>query len=182
MTVKRTPPERSYADPYNPLWNRAKRRERNRMARGNPLSTLREDIMTERKIYITEFDKVRLEELIEVAEEYGGHDRKDLESLAAELERAEVVSPEGVPADVVTMNSKVVLRDLDTSEKMTCILVFPRDANIDVGAISVLAPVGTAILGYAKGDVVEWPVPAGLRRIMIEEVLYQPEAAGDFHV
>jgi regulator of nucleoside diphosphate kinase len=138
-----------------------------------------EAIMATRKLYITEFDKSRLEELINVAEEFGGQDRKDLESLAEELDKAEVVSPKNVPADVVTMNSKVVLRDLDTSEEMTYTLVFPRDANIGAGAISILAPVGTAILGYAKGDVVEWPVPSGVRRIRIKDVLYQPEAAGD---
>ncbi len=138
--------------------------------------------MAARNLYITEFDKSRLEELIEVAEEFGGHERKDLESLAKELEKAEVVPPKNVPADVVTMNSKVLLRDLTTSEEMTCVLVFPKDANIDTGAISVLAPVGTAILGYAKGDIVEWPVPSGVRRICIEDVLYQPEAAGDYHL
>jgi len=138
--------------------------------------------MIKRKIYITKFDKSRLEELIAVADEFGGHDREDLESLGEELARAKVVSPKDVPPDVVTMNSKVVLRDLDTSEKMTYVLVFPRDANIDVGNISVLAPVGTAILGYAKGDVIEWPVPSGIRSIIIEEILYQPEAAGDFHL
>jgi len=138
--------------------------------------------MTTRKLYITEFDKLRLEELIEVAEEFGGKDRKDLESLAEELGNAEVVSPKNVPADVVTMNSKVILRDLGTSEEMTYVLVFPKDANIDSGAISVLAPVGTAIIGYAKGDVVEWSVPSGVRRIRIDDVLYQPEAAGDYHL
>jgi regulator of nucleoside diphosphate kinase len=138
--------------------------------------------MATRNLYITEFDKSRLEELIAVAEEFGGHDRKDLESLAEELDKAEIVSPENVPADVVTMNSKVVLRDLDTSKEMIYRLVFPSDANIDAGAISVLAPVGTAILGYAKGDVVEWPVPSGVCRIRIEDVLYQPEAAGDYHL
>ena len=77
------------------------------------------------------------------------------------------------------MNSKVVVFDTDTREKMTCKLVFPSDANIDEGAISVLAPIGTAILGYSKGDIVEWPVPDGIRRIRIDEILYQPEAAGD---
>jgi regulator of nucleoside diphosphate kinase len=136
--------------------------------------------MPERKIYITEFDKARLEKLIAVAEESEGYERKDLDSLAGELDQAEVVSSKDIPPDVVTMNSKVVLRDLSTSEKMTYVLVFPSDANIDTGAISVLAPVGTAILGYAKGDVVEWSVPSGIRRISIEEVLYQPEAAGHF--
>ncbi|MCC7201930.1 MAG: nucleoside diphosphate kinase regulator [Nitrospirae bacterium] len=138
--------------------------------------------MAKRKLFITEYDKSRLEELIAVAEEFGRHDRKDLESLSEELDKAVVVSPKDVPPDVVTMNSKVVLRDLDTSDEMTYVLVFPRDANISLGAISVLAPVGTAILGYAKGDVVKWSVPSGVRRIRIEKILYQPEAAGDYHL
>ncbi len=139
--------------------------------------------MTERKIYMTELDKVRLEKLLSAAEESGGDpERQDLESLTDELERAEIVSSKNVPPDVVTMNSKVVLRDIDSREAMTCTLVFPGEADIGTGAISVLAPVGTAILGYSKGDMVEWAVPSGIRRIMIEEILYQPEAAGDYHL
>lgn len=138
--------------------------------------------MAERKIHITEFDRARLEELVAVAGEFGGRDRGDLEALAEELGRAEVVPPQQVSADVVTMNSKVVLRDLGSGETMTFTLVFPKDADLDAGRISVLAPVGTSILGYARGDVVEWPVPSGVRRIRVEEVLYQPEAAGDFHL
>lgn len=137
--------------------------------------------MTKRKLHITEFDKQRLEELISVARDFGGRDKEYLESLAGELAKAKIVSPKDVPPDVVTMNSKVVLHDLDTSEEMTYVLVFPKDADIDAGAISVLAPVGTAILGYAKGDVVEWRVPAGVRRLRIDDILYQPEAAGDYH-
>ncbi len=132
----------------------------------------------QRKIYITSHDKLRLEKLIS---ESAGQSGIDLEPLAGELERAEIVSPREVPAGVVTMNSKVVLRDMASSEKLTYVLVFPNEADIDRGAISVLAPVGTAILGYSKGDEVEWKVPAGIRRLLIEEVLYQPEAAGDFH-
>ncbi len=136
----------------------------------------------ERKIFITEFDKKRLEELIDVAEEFGGHDRRDLEALADELAKSEVVSSEDVPPEVVTMNSKVLLRDMETSEDMTYDLVFPKDANVDAGAISILAPIGTAILGYAEGDAIDWPVPSGVRRIRIEEIIYQPEAAGDLHL
>lgn len=137
--------------------------------------------MSERRIVITRFDKERLEELIAVAEEFSSHGREDLRALAGELAIATVVSPKAVPQDVVTMNSRVVLRDVDTSEEMTYALVFPQNADIDAGAISILAPVGTAILGYTEGDVIEWPVPSGMRRIRIEKILYQPEAAGDFH-
>jgi len=138
--------------------------------------------MKQRKILITKFDKERLEELISVAEEFGGENRQDLEDLAGELSRADVVSSKEVLSDVVTMNSKVVLRDIDTSELMTYSLVFPKDADVDEGAISILAPVGTAILGYAEGDIIEWQVPSGARRISIEKIIYQPEAAGDFHL
>jgi len=92
------------------------------------------------------------------------------------------VTSETVPAEVVTMNSKVVLQDVDTQEEMVFVLAFPKDANVDRGYMSVLAPIGTAILGYSRGDVVEWPVPSGVRRIRIVEILYQPEAAGDYHL
>lgn len=138
--------------------------------------------MSRRKISITAFDKARLAELIAVAREFGGQSRKDLDDLAGELARARVVDPRKVPPSVVMMNSKVVLRDRDTAEEMTYRLAFPKDADIETGAISVLAPIGTAILGYAEGDIVEWPVPSGMRRIRIEKILYQPEAAGDYHL
>jgi regulator of nucleoside diphosphate kinase len=138
--------------------------------------------MKARKIYITQSDKKRLEALLTEAGMAGTRDQKDLDALAQELAKAEVVPPQNIPPDVVTMNSKVVIRDVDTSETMTYTLVFPDKADIDAGAISVLAPVGMAMLGYASGDVVKWPVPSGIRRIRIEDVLYQPEAAGDFHL
>jgi regulator of nucleoside diphosphate kinase len=133
-----------------------------------------------RTLYITQFDKERLEELMGVARFFGGSSRADLQDLEEEMKRAHIVSPQEIPSDVVTMNSQVLLCDIDTLETMTYTLVFPKDADIDSGSISVLAPVGTAILGYRQGDIVEWPVPAGIRRLRIEKVLYQPEAAGDY--
>jgi regulator of nucleoside diphosphate kinase len=138
--------------------------------------------MTERNIFITGSDKERLEGLIAAAEEAGSHSGQDLASLAEELSRATVVDSREVAADVVTMNSKVRIRDMDTSEEKTLVLVFPGVADIARGAVSVLAPIGTALLGYAKGDVVEWSVPSGIRRFRIEDILYQPEASGDFHL
>ncbi len=136
--------------------------------------------MKKRQIFITSFDKKRLDELIAVAREFGEHARDDLDDLAAELDRAKIIEPKKVSPNVVTMNSKVVLRDLDSSKEETYMLVFPNEADASSGAISVLAPIGTAILGYREGDVVEWPVPAGTRRIKIERIMYQPEAAGHF--
>lgn len=134
----------------------------------------------ERTIHITQFDKSRLEELIAVAGDFGGSNRADLTTLKLELARAMVVDPTHVPADVVTMNSKVILQDIDSGEELRYTLVFPKDADIDSGAISVLAPVGTAILGYREGDIVEWNVPSGTRHLKITKLVYQPEATGHF--
>ena len=94
-----------------------------------------------------------------------------------ELDRARIVSAGSVPADVVTMNSRVRMTDLDTGKEMTYTLVFPREADFSQGKISVLAPIGTAILGYRAGDVIEWRVPGGRRKLRVEEILHQPEAA-----
>ena len=138
--------------------------------------------MKKRKLFITAFDKDRLDDMLAEAREFSGHDRKDLDELATELERAKVVKPEKIPANVVTLNSQIVVRDLDKGEEKQYRLVFPDKADISKGLISVLAPVGTAILGYCEGDEVEWQVPAGTRRFRIEKVLYQPEAAGHFHL
>jgi len=80
------------------------------------------------------------------------------------------------------MNSKVRLKDLDSGEEVIYSLVFPNDANVAENKISVLAPVGTALIGYRVGDPIEWKVPRGLKRLKIEEILYQPERAGDYHL
>jgi len=130
-------------------------------------------------IYITELDYNRLSGLIDRTRERNGSDREYLNKLEAELDRAEIVEPKDIPSDVVTMRSKVRLKDLVSGESATYSLVFPTEANFADGKISVLAPIGTAILGYKKGDTIEWPVPSGLRRLKVEEILYQPESAGD---
>lgn len=87
------------------------------------------------------------------------------------------MSDDKVPRDVITMHSTACLSDLDTEEEFVYTLVFPHEADIRQGKISVLAPIGTAMLGYRVGTVFEWPVPDGMRRLHIKEVLYQPEAA-----
>ncbi len=139
--------------------------------------------MRERAIQITENDLRRLENLLEAsAEQPADRDRGHLHELEEELSRATVVSPQQIPSGVVTMNSRVRIVDVDSGEESVLTLVFPRQADIDAGRISILSPVGTALLGYHVGDTIEWPVPAGMRRIRIEEVLYQPEASGDFHL
>jgi regulator of nucleoside diphosphate kinase len=101
-----------------------------------------------------------------------------LKGLEAELNRGVVVGADEIPPDVITMHSTARLVDLDTGEESVYTLVFPPEADIRHDKISVLAPVGTAMLGYRVGDRFEWPVPDGLRRLQVKEVLYQPEAAG----
>ena len=130
-------------------------------------------------IYITEVDYQRLSGLIDRTRERSNADREYLNKLEAELDRAEVVDAKDIPADVITMRSRVRLKDLVSGETNTYSLVFPTEADFAEGKISVLAPIGTAILGYKQGDTIEWPVPSGLRRLKVEEILYQPESAGD---
>ncbi len=138
--------------------------------------------MRERIIYITQFDLERLEGILAALGEADYRDRQDIEELEAELEEGNVVDSKDVPPNVVTMNSKVRLVDLDNDKVMEYTLVFPKDADIKAGKLSVLSPIGTAILGYAEGDMLQWRVPGGIREIKIEKILYQPEAAGDYHL
>lgn len=136
----------------------------------------------QKHIYITDFDLERLKMLIGEAGRKNSRDSRHLKELEAELDRAVVVGSREIPLDVVTMNSQVVLEDLDSGEVMTLTLVFPPDADADEGRISVLAPIGTAIIGYRKGDVIEWEVPAGTRRLKVKDIPYQPESSGDYHL
>ena len=137
----------------------------------------------ETNIYITKADHERLSKLIEIAREREGvANREYVDRLEEELDHAEVVQQKDIPADVITMRSMVRLKDLNTSEEMIYRLVFPTEANYDEGKISILAPIGTAMLGYRRGDVIEWEVPSGVRRLSVEEVLYQPESKGEYHL
>lgn len=138
--------------------------------------------MSGKPIQITRFDLERLNKLINEAKFTEYRKSPYLEKLQLELDRAEVVSPQEVPSDVITMNSTVCLLDLDTGEEEIYTLVFPEDAELSQGKISVLAPIGTAMLGYEVGDVFEWEVPAGKRNLRVKKILYQPEASGDYNL
>lgn len=131
-----------------------------------------------RNVYITRSDMTRLRTLIATAKDT----RDDLSSLRAELDHAHVVDPGDIPADVITMNSQARLRELEDGEVMTFALVFPENASIEHHRISVLAPIGTAMLGQREGDEFDWEVPAGRVRLKLIKVLYQPEAAKHYHL
>ncbi|MEJ5895495.1 GNAT family N-acetyltransferase [Aquabacterium sp. G14] len=125
-------------------------------------------------IVITEIDKARLKSLLDI------EPATDSFELAHEVERAIVVDPRQVSEDVITMNSKAVLHVDD--EKVEVALVYPEDADDHAGKFSVYSDLGTAILGYKEGDAFHWRMRHRTRQIRIDKVLYQPEAAGDFHL
>jgi regulator of nucleoside diphosphate kinase len=131
-------------------------------------------------IYVTSQDKQRLEDLLMEVEVSDPRKHGDLKALTEELHRAVIVDPKDVFSDVITMNSRAEMRDLESGETVAFTLVFPSEANIDEEKISVLAPIGAGMLGYRVGDEFEWNVPGGLRRMKVTKVDYQPEAAGNF--
>jgi len=128
-------------------------------------------------IFVTAEDKERLIALVEGRRRHGREDGRTLEALEEELDRAFVIDARELPADVVTLDSRVRLVDLDSGEVLLFTVVLPSRANADEGRISVLAPLGMAVLGYRTQDVIEWDVPAGRRRLRVQRVVYQPEAA-----
>ncbi len=120
-------------------------------------------------IVITDRDKERLERMLDVPDAFHPEDRARLDELSREIERAEVVSDAEVDPDVVAMGSTVRIEDLGSGEEATYTLVFPSEANIAENRISVLAPIGTAILGFRASDVIRWKVPGGVRKLRIVE-------------
>lgn len=136
--------------------------------------------MSQRNIYITEYDLKRLRDLIADAMSTEYRNSPYLEQLKEELKRGQVVAPAEVPPDVITMNSRARLLDMEDNEAMDYTLVFPQDASPAEGKISILAPIGTAMLGYREGDIFSWQVPDGMRKIKVVKILFQPEASGNF--
>ena len=139
-------------------------------------------LLKQTTIQITKSDYERLSALIEKTREGNRMDRENLKKLEAELDRAEIVDAQDISKKVITMRSTVRLKDLVSGEANTYSLVFPSEADFSQGKISVLAPIGTAILGYKSGDTIEWPVPSGVRKLKIDKILYQPEAAGNYEL
>jgi regulator of nucleoside diphosphate kinase len=143
------------------------------------LSSINKRAAVPDEIYITEIDKDRLKKLI-TNELWNGGEAGSVRDLVRELDRANIVGQKQIPRNVVTMNSRALL-SLNEDE-IEVSLVYPGEADSKKQKLSVFSPIGTAILGYGEGDRIEWEVPSGQARIHIRKVLYQPEAAGDFHL
>jgi regulator of nucleoside diphosphate kinase len=127
----------------------------------------------ESSIIISSADHKRLLSLVDI------YDSSAAEELSVELHRAVVVGERDVPNDIVTMNSQVVYEDCETFARRKIELVYPSDADAAEGRVSVLAPIGSALLGLRIGQSISWQVPSGIKRIRVVELPYQPEAAGD---
>ena len=131
------------------------------------------------RIILTSLDFDRLEAVLDSTPANAFAGRAELQ---AELERAEIVAPDKVPPDVVTMNSTVRFTIAETGETFRLTLVYPKDVAGDAGRISVLAPVGSALLGLSVGDEMQWPRPGGgVSTVRVDEVVYQPERSGELH-
>lgn len=128
-------------------------------------------------IYITQFDKDRLMALLDKKLRLDDYDQ----ALLNELKRAQVVEPTGIPSDVITMNSQCQLKQ-ENGEILTYTLVFPEDADFELNKISVLSPIGCSLIGHKTGSTISVPTPKGAMQVILEDILYQPERAGDMDV
>ena len=132
--------------------------------------------MNDHAIIVTAADAEKLKELIRNAQRGEYRQSKYLEMLSGELARATIIDAGAIPPDVIIMNSQAALTEVDTGEEMVLTLVFPEDADPIEGKISVLAPIGTAMLGYRVGDVFEWETPGGMTKMRVERIA--PETKG----
>lgn len=136
------------------------------------------NVMSKSVITVSRIDLERIEALLE---RLPAAEATRLQALRAELDRADVVEPAEMPPHIVTMNSTVTFEDEENGEKLTLTLVYPSGAGA-AGTVSILAPVGSALLGLARGQQIDWPMPDGRkRRLKVLEIAYQPEAAGHLH-
>ena len=145
---------------------------------GTPNGFLMHNIM--KKVTLTKNDYTRIYKAITDAKNSKTINSNEAEKLLSELSKAEIVPSEKIDKDVVTMNSEVKLFFENTQKEQSFKIVYPQDANLKENKISIFSPIATALIGYRIGDEIEWIVPSGMTKIKIVELLYQPEAAGDF--
>ncbi|PPZ92941.1 nucleoside diphosphate kinase regulator [Cloacibacterium normanense] len=133
-----------------------------------------------KKVTLTKNDYTRIYKAITDAKNSKTINSNEAEKLLSELSKAEIVPSEKIDKDVVTMNSEVKLFFENTQKEQSFKIVYPQDANLKENKISIFSPIATALIGYKIGDEIEWIVPGGKTKIKIVDLIYQPEAAGDF--
>lgn len=134
------------------------------------------------KIIVNRLDYARIKKCINDAKQFNSISKADAIKLLIELDSAKIVEPQAIPSDVVTMNSIVKLSFLNSNKQVQFQIVYPDQANFKEHKISIFSPIATALIGYKVGDEIEWIVPAGITQLKIDEIVYQPEAAGEFNL
>ena len=132
------------------------------------------------QLQITNLDYQRLFNLINSVRDTMKDDLHNIETLEQEIDRAKRIEPRKIGPDFVTMNSEVEVIDLASGRVMTFKLVYPQDADFKNNRLSVLSPLGSALIWYREGDEVEFRVPAGTKKVKITRILFQPEAKGEY--
>jgi regulator of nucleoside diphosphate kinase len=136
----------------------------------------------EHTIFLTLLDYERLKQMTASGDIRDKASWDNFYHLSKEIERAKKVKSQKISPDVVTMNTVIEFVDIQTGVSRQLKLVYPHEADMKKGYVSVLAPIGTALLGYKKGDIIEWDVPSGKKKFLIKEIIYQPEAHGEYMV
>jgi len=131
------------------------------------------------ELIVNRLDYARIRKCIGDAKQFKSITNVEAERLMKELDSARILEPENIPSNVVTMNSIVKLSFVNTNKQVQFQIVYPDKANIKENKISIFSPIATALIGYKINDEIDWIVPAGLTKLRIDEIIYQPEAAGD---
>ena len=134
------------------------------------------------KLIINSLDYSRIKKCISDAKQFKSINEAEAAKLMSELNSAKIVKPESIPSDVVTINSIVKLSFLNNNKQVQFQIVYPENANLKENKISIFSPIATALIGYKITDEIEWIVPAGLTKMRIDDIIYQPEAAGDYNL
>ncbi len=133
-----------------------------------------------KKIHISSDDHRALSKIVNDLIQSGGKVYPGIQKLKQELDRAEILDPSAIPAGTVTLNSLVQLRDMDNGELEEWILTMPNHADPDQKRISILAPIGTGILGFSEGDEIQWETPGGVRDLKVEKVRHGAFSVPDY--
>jgi len=134
------------------------------------------------KIIINRLDYARIKKCISDAKQFKSITSIEAENLLKELDSAKIVEPESIPSNVVTMNSIAKITFLSNNQQVQFQIVYPDQANLKENKISIFSPIATSLIGYKVNDEIEWIVPGGLTKIRIDEIIYQPEATGDYEL
>lgn len=135
-----------------------------------------------KQIIISKQDSTRIFNALREAKLNNSIKKEDADQLLKELHSAKLVEPQDMPNDVVTMNSIVKIHFQNQAKSIELQLVYPHMANIKENKISIFSAVASALIGYRVHDEVDWLLPSGMTKIIIDEIVYQPEAAGDYEL